>query len=146
MVATFGDYLESDFVQMSHHAGGGTTYTLYRYVLGTGEDSKGKVVLVPQSREYYADMLKKYADSAAETGWGCTNQVVNNDSVQYIIISDDDYNATVVIDENGANLEMKSNSNPNGMYGVNYIGTLKWVTTPGSYMAPDKGESLHKKY
>lgn len=146
MVATFGDYLESDFVQMSHHAGGGTTYTLYRYVLGTGEDSKGKVVLVPQSRVYYADKIAEYANSTAERGWGCTVQVVNNDSVQYIIISDDDYNATVVIDENGANMEMKSNSNPTGVYGVHCTKAFAWVTRPGSYMAPTTGESLHKKY
>ena len=132
MVGLFGEYLESDMIQMSHHAGGGTTYTLYRNALGTGEDSKGKIVLVPQSRKYYKSKIKLYLSDTKETGWGCTAQVVQNNSTQYVIIADDCdgikmINTTIVIDENGANMEMKSASNPNGVYSLTINTKLTWT-------------------
>lgn len=125
MVAMFGTALESDIVQVSHHAGGGATLTLYKYALTTSSTAN-KVLLVPQSRVYYYANMRTRTKSA-ETGWGCTYGIANYASVKYIFINDD-YNTTLVLGSTGFNYEMRSSANPGGFYNLYDNTAMTWST------------------
>ncbi len=129
MNAMLGTYLESDIVQMSHHAGGGANLTLYKYALTTIA-GKNKVVLVPQSRVYYYAHINDTNKVQKATGWGCTYAVTNVlASVKYVFINDD-YNTTFVLGATGFNYEMRSSTNLGGFYNLYDNTAMVWSTNP----------------
>ena len=125
MVATFGNYMQSDMVQMSHHAGSGATFAVYNLCAP-------RIVLVPQSRLYY----NEHIDDAGGgwIGWSCTRRVVTEiASVEYVIINDD-YSTVMTITETGVNMETKSASNPTGIRNIYENKIPKWSS---DVMAPE---------
>jgi hypothetical protein len=128
MVAMFGDYIQSDIVQMSHHAGVGSTFGLYNLC-------QPRVVLIPQSRELYLANINDTAGGGWK-GWSCTKRVVTEiESVEYVIINDD-YNTVMTVTATGLNMELRSTGNPDGIYSVyDSKMTQRWSTT--DVIAPD---------
>ncbi|MBP3395955.1 MAG: hypothetical protein J6L87_02160 [Clostridia bacterium] len=95
--AMFGDYMQSDMVQIAHHGGAGCERELY-------ELTKASILLWPCSAK---QMMERANDSGASRGtWAYVSyHTYHMDSVQYNIASDI-YNTTVTVTKDGPNMTL----------------------------------------
>lgn len=131
MRALFGDYLKADALQLAHHGLNGDYYV--------AKCVQPTAILLPQWLDYatlychpgeYNDLDKK--PYSYYYGWGGTYAATHLlDCVRYIIV-EDHYHATVVLDADGVDFELKSDSNPDGMYDLMEERTMVWSTIVNS--------------